>query len=606
MTERRADVRNVAIIAHVDHGKTTLVDAMLAQAGVFRSGRPDRPCVLDSEDQERERGITIRAKNCAVTWDRVRINLIDTPGHADFGGEVERVLRMADGCLLLVDAFEGPMPQTRFVLGKALANGLRPMVVVNKIDKPGCDLHAAVDAVFDLMVALGADDEQLDFPILYGSGRDGYMRREADGAGDDLRPLFEDIVAYLPGPPVRPDEPLQLQIANIEYNDFVGRIGVGRILAGAIRAGEDVARCKFGGATRRARVLELHRFADLAREKVDAAEAGDVVCVIGIDGIDIGDTLCDVDDPRPLPPIPIDEPTIRMTFAVTTSPLAGREGKPLQSRDLEARLRREAEANVALRVAATDEPDVFEVAGRGLLHLAVLAESLRREGFEFQVGPPRVIEREDEDGTIREPYDLAVVDVPEEHAGRVMELFLSRRGECVAHEPRGDRVHCEFRIPSRGLIGLRSRLLAATRGEAVLNTVFADYGPRAAPIGERRGGAIIAIGPGESVPFAIWNLEDRGEFFIGPNEPIYEGQVVGEHAKENDIVVNLTKGKKLTNVRSAGADDAVKLTPPRRLSLEEALEYIGSDERVELTPASIRLRKALLREVDRKRAGRER
>lgn len=605
MTERRNDIRNVAIIAHVDHGKTTLVDGLLLQSGTLQARGQVQDCILDSNDQERERGITILSKNCAIDWQGVRVNVIDTPGHADFGGEVERVVRMADGCLLLVDAFEGPMPQTRFVLRKAIENGLKPLVVVNKCDKDGATPEAAVDAVFDLMVELDAEDWQLDFPVFYGSGRDGWMATDPAGSRENLEPLLNGIIEHIPGPPVRAEAPLQMQVTNIDYNDFVGRIAVGRVVAGTINAGDSIAVVAHGdGVPRKARVLQLHRSIGLDREEVKSVAAGDIVQVTGIEGIDISDTICHPDHPEGLPPIPIDEPTIRMTFGVTTSPLSGQEGKPLQSRDLADRLRRECERNVALRVEQTEQPDVFEVSGRGLLHLSVLIESMRREGSELQVGPPRVIYHEDERGKRLEPIEQAVVDVPEEHANRVMNLMLERRGEVQVMDTRGNLQHLEFTIPSRGLIGLRTQLLSATQGEAQLNTVFHEYQPHRGPIERRKGGGIISMGPGEAVAFAIFQLQDRGEFFISSNEKIYEGMIVGEHSKDSDLLVNLTKAKKLTNVRSSGADDAIKLTPPRRMTLEEALEYIGDDELVEVTPETIRVRKALLKEVDRKRASR--
>ncbi|TVR13335.1 MAG: translational GTPase TypA [Planctomycetota bacterium] len=603
---RRTDIRNIAIIAHVDHGKTTLVDALFKQAGVFRAGQQVAECVMDSDDQERERGITILAKNCAVTWEDIRLNLIDTPGHADFGGEVERVLRMADGVLLLVDAFEGPMPQTRFVLRKALENGLKPLVVVNKVDKPGCRPQAVVDEVFDLMVDLDAQDWQLDFPVLYGSGRDGWMTTDLDERTQDCRALFESIIREVPGPAVRPGAPLQLQVANLDHNDFVGRIAIGRVYAGSINAGDRVAVVKDANAVPRpGRVLQLHTFDGLGRREIKQAEAGDIVLVTGLDGIDISDTICDPQHPNALPPIPIDEPTIRMTFGVTTSPMAGQDGKPLQSRELKARLDRECERNVALRVAETDAAEVFEVAGRGLLHLSVLIENMRREGFELQVGPPRVILKEGDRGERLEPMELAVVDVPEESSSRVMALILERRGELQSMSNRGDLQHLEFIVPSRGLIGLRTQLLTATRGEAILNTVFQGYAPWCGELSARRNGVILSMGPGEAVAYAIWNLQDRGRFFIEPGDVIYEGMICGENSKESDLTVNLTKSKQLTNVRSSGADDAIKIVPVTRPTLEEALEYIGPDELVEVTPHHIRLRKAMLKEVDRKRASRQ-
>jgi GTP-binding protein len=603
--QRRTDIRNVAIIAHVDHGKTTLVDQLLKQAGVFHAKQAVADCVMDSKDQERERGITILAKNCAIQYGDMRINLIDTPGHADFGGEVERVLRMADGVLLLVDAMEGTMPQTRFVLRKALQSKLKPLLVVNKIDKPGATPKEIADQIFDLMVELGAEDWQLDFPVYYGAGRQGYMNETLDAPGRDLRPLFEGIIKHIPGPPVEFQSPLQMQVANLDHNDFVGRMAIGRIYAGTIKAGQAVSVVAGPDAVpRKARVLQLHRFAGLGREEIKEATAGDIVIVTGLEQIDISDTICDVDNPRALPPIPIDEPTIKMTFGVTTSPLAGREGKPLQSRELKARLKREAERNVALRVADTEAPDVFEVSGRGVLHLGVLIEDIRRENGELQVGPPRVIYKTDEHGNRLEPIETAVIDVPESASSKVMSLMLSRRAELVSMAQKGTLQHLEFTIPSRGLIALRNVMLTATQGEATLNTVFSHYGPYRGEIEKRENGAIISMCDGEVIPFSLFKLQDRGTFFVTVGQPLYEGQVVGENAKDQDMLVNLTTEKRLTNVRSSGAEEAIRITPARKMSLEEALEYIKQDELVEVTPTSFRIRKAMLKETDRKRASR--
>ncbi len=612
---RRADVRNIAIIAHVDHGKTTLVDGLLKQGGAFHAKQAVADCVMDSNDQERERGITILAKNCAVQYGDLRINIVDTPGHADFGGEVERVLRMADGVFLLVDAFEGPLPQTRFVLRKAIANGLKVALVVNKIDKPNCSPETIPDKVFDLMVELGAEDWQLDFPILYGSGRIGFLHPDlatarailADPAHPDrtLRAMFELIRTEVPGPLVRAEAPLQLQCANIDHNDFVGRMAIGRIFCGTIRAGQRVAVVSGpDGVPHPARVLQLHRFAGMGRAEVQEAHAGDIVVVTGLEQVGISDTIADPERPEALPPIPIDEPTIKMTFGVTSSPLAGTEGKPLQSRELRARLERESQRNVAMRFAETDQPDVFEVAGRGVLHLAVLIEQLRREKSELQIGPPRVIIKDGPDGGKLEPIELAVIDVPETHASKVMALMLARRAVCTQMEAKGSYQHLEFTIPARGLLGLRNTLLSATQGEAVLNTLFHGYEPWRGEIAGRINGAVISQCAGTVVPFALFNLQDRGTFFVDVGQPLYEGQVVGENSKEGDLVVNLTKEKKLTNIRSAGADEAVRITPPRRFSLEEALEYIKDDELVEVTPASIRMRKLHLSETDRRRHAR--
>jgi GTP-binding protein len=608
--ERRSDIRNIAIIAHVDHGKTTLVDALLKQGGAFHSKQQVDVCVMDSKDQEKERGITILAKNCAVHYVNeagdTRINIIDTPGHADFGGEVERVLKMADGALVLVDAFEGCLPQTRFVLRKAIQTGLKMILVVNKIDKPGCDPTVIPDRIFDLMVELGAADWQLDFPVLYGAGRAGYMMDSLDGEKKDLKPLFDAIVKHIPGPPVKAKAPLQLQVANIDHNDFVGRMAIGRIFAGTITENMPVVVVKGPeGIPHKGRVLQLHRFAGLGREQIKEARAGDIVVVTGIEQVDISDTICEAEFPNALPPIPIDEPTIKMTFGVNTGPLAGTEGKPLQSRDLRARLERESHKNVAMRFADTDQHDVFEVSGRGVLHLSVLIEDMRRENAELQVGPPRVIFKQDDKGNRLEPIELAVVDVPDASASKVINLMLSRRGQVTVMEVKGSFQHLEFSIPSRGLLGLRNAILSATQGEATLNTMFLEYGPYRGDIERRTNGAIISQGSGTVIPFALFNLQDRGKFFVDVGEPLYEGQIVGENAKDTDMVVNLSKEKKLTNIRSSGADEAIKITPPHKMSLEEALEYIKADELVEITPKAIRLRKALLSENERKRETRQ-
>ena len=603
--ERRNDVRNIAIIAHVDHGKTTLVDALLKQGGAFHAKQQVEICVMDNNDQEKERGITILAKNCAVHYGDYRINIIDTPGHADFGGEVERVLKMADGALVLVDAFEGCLPQTRFVLRKAIQTGLKLILVVNKIDKPGSTPREIPDRIFDLMVELGAEDWQLDFPVLYGAGRLGYMMNSLDGERKDLQPLFEAIVTHIPGPPVKFDAPLQMQVANLDHNDFVGRMAIGRIFAGTIRANMPVVVVKGPtGIPHKGRILQLHRFAGLGREEIKEATAGDIVVVTGIEQVDISDTICDAEHPVAMPPIPIDEPTIRMTFGVNTSPIAGTEGKPLQSRDLKTRLEREAQRNVAMRFAPTDQPDVFEVSGRGVLHLSVLIENIRRENSELQVGPPRVIYKKDEHGKTLEPIELAVVDVPDVHASKVMALMLARRAQIMVQEIKGTFQHLEFSIPSRGLLGLRNAMLSATQGEATLNTMFLEYGPYRGHIERRSNGAVISMGSGEVIAFALFNLQDRGRFFVDVGEPLYEGQVVGENTKDTDMVVNLTKEKKLTNIRSSGADEAIRITPPHKMSLEEALEYIKEDELVECTPKSIRIRKLWLTENERKRNSR--
>jgi len=612
-SDRRADIRNIAIIAHVDHGKTTLVDALLKQGGAFHARQTVEDCVMDSNDQEKERGITILAKNCAVQYGDIRINVVDTPGHADFGGEVERVLRMADGALLLVDAFEGCLPQTRFVLRKALQNGLKIILVVNKIDKTNCEPETVSDRIFDLMVELDAEDWQLDFPIVYGSGRQGFMELDLEAGrkrlttnDGTLKPLFDLIVSAIPGPEVKAaTAPLQLQVANIDHNDFVGRMGIGRILAGTIKPNMPVVVVSgLDGVPKRGRVLQLHRFSGLGRVEVQEAQAGDIVVVTGLEQVNISDTICEPDHPLPLPPIPIDEPTIKMTFGVTTSPLAGTEGKPLQSRDLRARLEREAQKNVAMRLADTDQPDVYMISGRGVLHLSVLIEAMRRENSELQIGPPKVIFKEDEHGNRLEPIELAVIDVPENHSSKVMNIMLSRRGELREMAAKGSFQHLEFSIPSRGLLGLRNLMLSATQGEAVLNTMFLEYGRYRGDIEKRLQGAIVSQGGGTVVPFALFNLQDRGRFFVDVSQPLYEGLVVGEYSKEGELIVNLSKEKKLTNIRSSGADEAIKITPPHIFSLEEALEYIREDEVVEVTPKSIRIRKLLLLESDRRRGSR--
>lgn len=602
--DRRQDVRNVAIVAHVDHGKTTLVDALLGASGSLAAREAIPDCVLDSNDQERERGITILAKVCAIDWKGIRVNIIDTPGHADFGGEVERVVRMADGCLLLVDAFEGVMPQTRFVLRRALENRLRPILVVNKIDKSGAIPHEIADQVFDLMVELGAEDWQLDFPVLFGSGRHRYMRHKPEDTGMTMMPLLDAILEHIPGPLVG-NTGLRLQTSNLDHSDFVGRIAVGRIYAGTITTGQSVSVArKADEAAKPGRVLKLHRPRGLGREEIQKAVAGDIVYVTGLEGIEISDTICPLDDPEALPPIPVDEPTIRMSFQVSASPLSGREGKPLQSRDLWGRLEREVERNVALRISATDRTEAFDVRGRGLLHLSVLIETMRREGFEFEVGPPRVIYRH-ENGKRMEPIELASVDVPESKASTVMGIMLERRAEFTGMTQRGSLQHLEFTIPSRGVIGLRTVLMTATQGDATLYTVVQGYGPYRGDISRRRNGGLISMCDGNAIAFAIFNIQDRGRLFTAVGQPVYEGLIVGECARENDLIVNLTKEKRLTNVRSAGAEEAVRIVPPIQLSLEEALEYIDDDELVEITPKSIRLRKAVRDGTERKRASRD-
>jgi GTP-binding protein len=603
-------LRNVAIIAHVDHGKTTLVDCMLRQSGNFREGELGGDLIMDSNPQERERGITILAKNCAIRWKRptdgadFKINIIDTPGHADFGGEVERVLKMADGCALLVDAFEGPMPQTRFVLQKAFAYKLRPIVIVNKIDRPDARISEVLDEIFDLFIDMGADDKMLDFPVLYCSGKHGFARRDPEDGGKDMAPLFETIVDHVPPPTDDPNETLQMLVTTLDYNDYVGLIGVGRVLAGEISVGQTVTVIEHRGHQRKATVGELYGFEGLGRIKVKSAHAGDIVAVVGIDEIGIGDTLTDPDNPRPAPIIPIDEPTLSMTFQVNDSPFAGKEGKYLTSRHIRDRLMKELQHNVALRVEDTPSRDTFRVSGRGLLHLGVLIETMRREGFELQVGKPRVIYHE-MDGHKTEPIEYLVVDVPMAHQGAVMELVGSRRADLVKMDIVRDITHLEFTIPARGLIGLRTRILNATRGEAIMHHNFYQYQKLRGSIPGRQAGVMIAHESGRVTAFALENLADRGVMFVKPGDYVYAGQVVGEHCKDDDIDVNVCKEKKLTNMRAASADKTVVLKPPRDLSLEVALEYIAEDELVEVTPTADRIRKRALSPHERKKAARE-
>ncbi|MCK6478759.1 MAG: translational GTPase TypA [Planctomycetaceae bacterium] len=593
-------LRNIAIIAHVDHGKTTLVDKMLLQAGTFRENQQVQECVMDSNDLERERGITILAKNCSITYRGVKINIIDTPGHADFGGEVERVLKMADGCLLLVDAAEGPMPQTRFVLRKALEHRLRPVVVVNKIDRQDARPAEVLDEVLDLFISLGADEHQIEFPVVYCIGRQGVCRREPEGPLTDLQPLFEAILGTVPAPANDPALPLQLQVASIDYNEFVGRIGIGRVHAGVVREGQDVAVCRLDGSVVKRRVTALFTFTGLGRERIPSVSAGDIAAVAGIEDVDIGETIADPDSPEPLDPITVEEPTIRMIFGVNGGPFAGREGKYVTSRHLRDRLTRETLSNVALRVEDTRDPSEYAVSGRGILHLGVLVETMRREGYEFVVGKPVPIFRE-EDGKRLEPLERVVVDAPEESSGKVVEILGRRRGDLLKMDRRGDRMHMEFLVPSRGMLGVRTRILNATRGEGVMHANFETYGEYRGGIPGRTEGVQVSMAQGRATGYAIQELKDRGPTFCRPGDEVYPGQVVGEHCKEGDIIVNLTRTKKLTNIRSAGAERLETLTPPRTFTVEEALEYIETDELVEVTPASVRLRKRLLDEKDRKR-----
>jgi GTP-binding protein len=598
-------LRNIAIIAHVDHGKTTLVDQLLRQSGTFRENQQVAERVMDSNDLEKERGITILAKNCAVDWEGTHINIVDTPGHADFGGEVERVLSMVDGVLLLVDAVEGPMPQTRFVTKKALALGLKPIVVINKIDRPGARPDWVIDHTFDLFDKLGATEEQLDFPVVYASALNGYAMMASHTPGTDMRPLYEAILRHVPPPDVDSEAPLQLQICSLDYNSYVGRIGIGRIKHGHIKPGQSVAVMYGDEAKGTAKVGQVLTFQGLERQSATDAEAGDIVLVTGIEQVGIGVTLCAVEAPAGLPPISVDEPTLTMNFQVNTSPLAGKEGKFVTSRQIRERLARELLSNVALRVAETDNADVFEVSGRGELHLTILLENMRREGYELAVSRPRVVLHE-VNGEKQEPYEMLTVDVEETHQGGVMEELGRRKGELQDMQPDGKgRVRIEYRIPARGLIGFQGEFLTLTRGTGLASHVFDEYGPWSGTMSDRRNGVLVSAEDGPAVAYALWKLQDRGRMFVSPGDPLYEGIIIGIHSRENDLVVNPIKGKQLTNVRASGTDEAVRLIPPIQLTLESAVEFIADDELVEITPKSIRLRKRLLKALDRKRAGRD-
>ena len=598
-------LRNIAIIAHVDHGKTTLVDCLLQQSGTLdrRSAGAER--VMDSNDQERERGITILAKNTAIEWDGYRINIVDTPGHADFGGEVERVLSMVDSVLLLVDAVDGPMPQTRFVTSKAFEQGLNPIVVVNKVDRPGARPDWVVDQVFDLFDRLGATDEQLDFPIIYTSAIQGIAGLDHEEMGVDMQPLFQTVIDKVPAPRVNSDGPLQMQISALDYNSYVGVIGVGRITRGILSPNSQIVVVNSEGSVRKGRVLQVMGYLGLERVDVESAEAGDIVCVTGIEGLNISDTLCDPATPEPLPPLSVDEPTVSMTFQVNDSPFAGKEGKYVTTRNIKERLERELIHNVALRVEPGETPDKFKVSGRGELHLSVLIESMRREGFELGVSRPEVI-RKEVDGVMQEPYEQLVIDCEEAHQGAVMEELGLRRGELENMVPDGKgRIRLEFIIPARGLIGFRSLFLTLTSGAGILTHVFDHYGPiKNTEIIHRANGVLVSMVKGKALGYSLFNLQERGRMFVEPNVEVYEGQVIGLHNRGNDLTVNPIKGKQLTNVRASGTDEALTLTPPVRHSLEQALEFIEDDELVEVTPASIRLRKKLLLEHERRRAGR--
>ncbi len=590
--EIRQDLRNLAIIAHVDHGKTTLVDAMLWQSGVFRDNEQVSERVMDSLDLEREKGITIMAKNTAVVYRGVKINIVDTPGHADFGGEVERTLNMVDGVMLLVDATEGPLPQTRFVLGKALERGLPPIVVINKIDRPDRRIQEVLDEVYDLFIDLDATEEQLDFPVLYTNAKAGLALTDPEGEGRDLVPLFEAILSSIPAPSFDPEAPLQFLVTNLQYSDYVGRIAVGKIVNGSLRYGQEVALLKPDEPPCKAGLSVVYSYEGLERVEKDRVDAGDIAAVAGVADVFIGDTLGDLLDPRPLPTITVEEPTIAMVFSVNTSPLAGREGKYLTSRHIKDRLDKELLYNVSIRVEQAENRDSFQVSARGEMQLAVLVETMRREGYELSLSKPRIITRE-VDGQVVEPLELAVVDTPETFVGIVTEMLSSRRGQMTKMVNNGfGRVRLEFEIPSRGLIGLRSQFLTDTRGTGILNTLVVGHTPYAGSITGRPNGALVSDRAGKAVTYAIHHLQPRGTIFVNPGDPVYEGMIVGENSRTEDMWVNITKEKKLTNIRAAGSDEALRLIPPRQFSLELAMEYINDDELVEVTPGSIRLRKA--------------
>lgn len=593
MDKKREDVRNIAIIAHVDHGKTTLVDGMLKQSGIFRGNEYVQERVLDFNDLERERGITILAKNTAVNYKGTHINIVDTPGHADFGGEVERVLKMVDGVLLLVDSFEGPMPQTRFVLRKALRLNLKPIVVVNKIDRPEARPKEVVDEVLDLFIELGADDDQLEFPVIYASSREGYAVYDLDGEKIDLEPLFKTILEKVPAPVGDPDKPFQILVSNIEYDEYVGRLAIGRVERGKVTSGQQAAICSDGAENRAIKINKLYKFRGLKRVEADEASWGDIVAVSGAVDIRIGETICSADYPEPLPFINIDEPTMSMTFSVNNSPLAGTEGTYVTSRHLRGRLFKELETNVSLRVEETDSPDSFIVSGRGELHLSILIETMRRQGYEFQVSKPRVIYKY-ENGAKYEPIELLMIDVPEEYLGTVMEKLGSRKAEMVnMHSAAEGYMRLEFKIPARCLIGFRSEFLTDTKGNGIMNHIFNGYELYKGDIPTRQRGSLVAWESGEAVTYGLYNAQERGILFISPGTKVYAGMVVGENARSEDIVVNVCKKKHVTNLRASGADEALRLTPPKVLSLEQALEFIADDELVEITPKSIRIRKRI-------------
>ena len=598
------DIRNIAVIAHVDHGKTTLVDKMMLAGKLFRDGQDNSGEVLDANDLERERGITILSKNVSINWKGVKINILDTPGHSDFGGEVERVLNMADGCLLLVDAFEGPMPQTRFVLQKALQLGLKPIVVVNKVDKPNCRPEEVYEMVFDLMFALNATEDQLDFPVVYGSAKNGWMAEEWNQPTDNIDYLLDKIVEVIPAPRQIEGTP-QMLITSLDYSNYTGRIAVGRVHRGTLTDGMNVTICHRDGSQEKTRIKELHTFEGMGHQKTGSVDSGDICAVIGLEKFETGDTICDFENPEPLPPIAIDEPTMSMLFTINDSPFFGKEGKYCTSRHIQDRLNKELEKNLALRVRPfEDSTDKWIVSGRGVLHLSVLIETMRREGYELQVGQPQVIYKTI-DGQKCEPIEELTINVPEEFASKMIDMVTRRKGEMTSMESQSDRVNIEFEIPSRGIIGLRTNVLTASQGEAIMAHRFKEYQPFKGEIQRRTNGSMIALETGTSYAYSIDKLQDRGKFFIDPGDEVYAGQVVGEHVHDNDLVINVTKAKQLTNVRASGSDEKARVIPKTVMSLEECLEYIKGDELVEVTPKNMRMRKTILDHLERKRANKE-
>ena len=594
-------IRNIAIIAHVDHGKTTLVDKIMHHCELFRDNQSTGELILDNNDLERERGITITSKNVSVTYKDTKINIIDTPGHADFGGEVERVLNMADGVLLLVDAFEGPMPQTRFVLQKAIDLGLKPCVVINKVDKENCTPDEVHEKVFDLMFELGAEEWQLDFPTVYGSAKNNWMSDDWKNETDNIEPLLDMVMEHIPGPDVDYEGTPQMLITSLDFSSFTGRIAIGRLQRGTLKENQQVSLVKRDGSIKKTRIKELHTFEGLGRRKIEEVQAGDICAIVGLEGFEIGDTVADLENPEGLKTIAIDEPTMSMLFTINDSPFFGKDGKFVTSRHIKERLYKELEKNLALRVNETDSADKFLVYGRGVLHLSVLIETMRREGYELQIGQPQVIIKEI-DGVKCEPIEELTIDLPEDVSGKAVEMVTMRKGEMLSMEAKGERMNIQFLIPSRGIIGLRNQLLTATAGEAIMAHRYKEYQPLKGGIPERQNGSLVSMEKGKAIPYSIDKLQDRGKFFVDPGEDIYEGQVIGENSRQDDMAVNITKTKKLSNVRSSGADDKAKIVPAIKFSLEEALEYIQKDEYVEVTPHFLRLRKVLLTENERKRS----